>query len=119
MTGSDFIAGPKPINMGNQKKSELTQKLEDGILAILQEYHPTLSKKLKKDVKSAGKSISKRMEEVQEALEKKARKAVKKHARAAEKAQKEKLKKEAAPKAKKAKTAASGSGASRPKSKKD
>lgn len=71
MTGSDFIAGPKPINMGNQKKSELTQKLEDGILAILQEYHPTLSKKLKKDVKSAGKSISKRMEEVQEELEKK------------------------------------------------
>jgi len=73
------------------KKKELTEKLEQNILAVLQEINPTLSKKLKRDIKAAGKALSGKWMDVQKDIEKKAAKALKKQAPA--KVKKEKKKK--------------------------
>jgi hypothetical protein len=98
-----FIANLKHQNMGKKANPELTEKLESGIISILQEFNPTLGSKLKKEAHSAGKEISKKMAEMQADIEKKAKKAFEKQARAAKKAQKEKVKTDKKPKDKKPK----------------
>jgi hypothetical protein len=64
--------------MATNEKKELAKKLEQNILTVLSELNPTLSKKIQKDVKLAGKEISKKWSDIQEAIEKKAKKALKK-----------------------------------------
>jgi hypothetical protein len=71
--------------MANTDKKELANRLQKGILEILGEFHPTLSKKLKKEAKVAGKELSKKMLEIQISIEKKAHKVLKKQKEASEK----------------------------------
>jgi hypothetical protein len=64
--------------MNKTEKKELAEKLKAGILQVLEDFHPSLSKKLVKEAKDAGKDLSGKMMDIQKDLEKKAKKALKK-----------------------------------------
>ena len=63
--------------MSKDSKKELAGKLEQNILSVLNEINPSLTKKIKKEAKSAGKNLSKKWSEIQNDIEKKAKNAVK------------------------------------------
>jgi len=77
--------------MATNEKKELAKKIEQNILTVLSELNPTLSKKIKKDVKLAGKDISKKWSDIQEEIEKKEKKALKKQTSKKAKSSKDKM----------------------------
>jgi hypothetical protein len=78
MIGKAFLCTTSTYAMNKIEKKELAEKLKAGILQVLEDFHPSLSKKLMKEAKEAGKDLSSKMMDIQKDLEKKARKALKK-----------------------------------------